>query len=644
MAVAVLGLAAWWGVWRGQFLFDDHPAIVDNLALQAGDGFGAAFGPRHQPLANRPLTCWSLVLDFAVFGPGPRGPHLTNLLLHLANALLLLATARRALRGPNLGAAFPPARATAVATAVAGLWGVHPLAADAVAYATQRSTLLFSACLLLACLATARGTPAAAAPSRAHRAWRAVAVAAVALGMAGKEDFVTAPLLVVLFQRAFLLPSWAAVARQRGFLAALAASWLVLAVCLGLGPSNPTVGYATAAPVTAWRWLLTQAPVVVLYARLAVWPWPLRGAYDDGVVASLAEAALPGLLVLAALAATVLAWRRRPWWGFLGALWFLLLAPTSTVLPIVTEITAERRAYLPMLAVLVPVVLGVERLTSTRRWLRGPLWLAAVAALAAVAQARVAVYADPARFWQDAFDRRDPQRRTSLAAQILDNHGSQLWQQGRFDEAHACFEQAVRCDNPTAIEHVHHAVSLQRLGRHVEAVRILRDLAVLAPEHVEVLGNLGTALLTWHHAEGAGPGDARLVEAEAALARSVALQPNRIVFWNSLAYVWKVLGRLVESEAAYRRVTGADTDRVEPFLYHAEVLERLGRSAEIPALFERLLAGRPTDVGLRLHIAEIDLRRGDLASVRRLAGEALQLEPGNARAAALLRQAESRGR
>ena len=148
LLIMAAGLFAWWGCWRGQYLFDDHPAIVDNEALQAGNAWAAAFGSKHQPLASRPLACLSLVLDFAVFGPGPFGPHLTNLLLHLGNALLLWRVLRAALAARNLRERVA---GPGLASAIVLLWVCHPLATDAVAYATQ---------------ATAKGAPKAANAGR----------------------------------------------------------------------------------------------------------------------------------------------------------------------------------------------------------------------------------------------------------------------------------------------------------------------------------------------------------------------------------------------------------------------------------------------------------------------------------------------
>ncbi|MBL8730500.1 MAG: tetratricopeptide repeat protein [Planctomycetes bacterium] len=637
----LVGLFAYWATWHNRFLFDDYPAIEENLPLLAGDWWTAAFGARHTPLANRPLTCLTFVLDIAVFGEGPFGPHLTNLLLHLGNALLLFVTLRLTLRAPNLGGRFDARRAHWLATFAAALWVVHPLGVDAVGYATQRSTLLFSGCLLVALYATVRAADAAA-----RNAWRVLAVVAMALGMASKEDMVAAPLLLVLFERAFLLPSWAALRTRTGYYAAVAASWLVLWLCVANGPRNSTIGYSTPSEITAWHWLLTQAEVVLHYLRLTLWPHPLRGAYDGGIVRDFGAAALPGLAVVALLALAVLLWRRRPWWGWLGALFFLLLAPTSSVMPIDTEIVAERRMYLPMLFVLLPIVVGLER------WLLGAasrgraavgvaLCAGLVFGLALVTRQRVAVYADETRFWADAYQKMVPGRRTFLAAQILSNWGSMLWQQGRTDEAHTLFEQALQCDRPTTVEKMSYAVSLQYRGRQAEALALLRELALRAPENGDVLGSLGTCLVAAHFGDNGRPDDPRLAEAEAALRKSVTLKPRKAAYWTSLAYVWKQRGRLVDAEDAYRRATDLTTDHVEPYFFRAELLERLGRTSEVAPMFERLAAARPTDVPLRLRLAEIELRDRALEPAARWLREALRIEPGNARATAMLQQVQA---
>src|SRR5207302_420989 len=83
------------------------------------------------------------------------------------------------------------------------------------------------------------------------------------------------------------------------------------------------------------------------YLRLTFWPASLVLDYEDWPVAGSAATWLPqALAIVALLGATIVALRRWPPLGFLGAFFFLLLAPSSSVLPIVTEIAAERRMYL----------------------------------------------------------------------------------------------------------------------------------------------------------------------------------------------------------------------------------------------------------------------------------------------------------
>ena len=640
VGIVAAGLFAWWGCWHGQYLFDDHPAIVGNEALQAGGAWAAAFGPQHQPLANRPLACLSLVLDFAVFGPGPFGPHLANVLLHLGNALLLWLVLRAALAASNLRERVA-GRGRGLASAIALLWVCHPLATDAVAYATQRSTLLFSGFLLMSLWATLR---AAASPSPFR--WWCFAVLAMAAGMASKEDCVVGPLLVLLAERAFVLPDWRSLRVRVPFLLAMAGTWSVLLLCVALGPHNPTVGFAAQPNVTALQWLQTQAFVLWHYLRLTLVPWPLRGAYADDYVRDLLPALLPGLAVLALLVGVVRAWRNSAclWLAWCGALFFLLLAPTSSVLPIVTEVLAERRMYLPMLAVLVPVAVLASR------WLRGAAAGAATVVvalgLACLAREHAAHYRDEPTFWADAFGKREVASRSFLAAQILSNHGLMLMRAGQVAAAGEALDVAMQCESPTAIERVHHAVSLQLRGRADEAVAKLRELVALRPEHADALGALGTTLAALHDQAGANArsDDPRLREAELVLQRAVTVAPRRAAFWNTLGYVCKAMAHWADAEIAFRRACELSTEHLEPFLSRAEVLGRLGRGAEVQTMFQQLFLARPRDVALRLQFARNALAKGDARSALQLVQQALAIEPQHAEANALRVQLETGGR
>jgi Flp pilus assembly protein TadD len=410
------------------------------------------------------------------------------------------------------------------------------------------------------------------------------------------------------------------------------------------------VGFATGTPVTAGEWLLTQAGVVAWYVRLAAWPQGLRGAYDWGIVRSVGDAVPPGLFVLALLAIGIALWWRRPWWGFLFALFFLLLAPTSSVVPIVTEIVAERRAYLPMLLVVVPAVFGCRALLR-RLWPGGQpaaavlVGTAAVVGLGLLARFHAAHYADERSFWQHAWQQSDPASRSMLMGQILSNQAAMLYRAGQTEEAAALIERAMRCEAPGWVEFTQYAVILQQRGRAEEAYALFERAIALRPTYAEAHGSYGTSLLMEYERAPRGPDDPRLLRATTALQRAVELAPRRMAYWYALGGALWRRGRLLEAEAAYRRATALPFQRLEPFANLAELLAQLGRGHEVAALWQGLLAARPGDAELRVQLAQHVLGKGDRAGATTLLREALAIQPGFPAAVRLLRELEAgRGR
>jgi protein O-mannosyl-transferase len=185
---------------------------------------------------------------------------------------------------------------------------------------------------------------------------------------------VTVPAMVVMYDRVFIFKSMKDAIRARWRLyGGLAVTWGVLGLLLASGPRIHSAGFS--AGVSPWTYLLNQTVMMVRYLRLAVWPDSLVVNYGWPLPLTLADVLPQALMVVALLGATIAALIRRPPLGFLGASFFITLSPTSSVVPIATEVGAERRMYLPLIPLVVLAVVGgvyvwdlVERRRSKREW------------------------------------------------------------------------------------------------------------------------------------------------------------------------------------------------------------------------------------------------------------------------------------
>jgi hypothetical protein len=363
--IVAAALLVYWNSFSGPFVFDDVVSVVENRQIREWWRVGALVSSeRELPVAGRPLVNASFALNYALGGLDVRGYHAWNLGVHLVCALLVFGVVRRTLQQSGLRVQFE-SRALDLAFAVALIWALHPLNTEAVDYVTQRTETMMSAFFLATLYASIRA--GAAGPGWR---WQAAAVVFCAMGMACKETMVVAPAIVVLYDRSFVFASIKEAVRLRWRLyAGLAATWVVLALLLQSGPRVHSAGFST--DVSVWTYLLNQTTMIVRYLRLSVWPWPLVSNYGWPVSLTLGDVLPDAIAVTFLLAVSLVALFRWPPLGFLGAWFFLTLAPTSSVVPIATEVGAERRMYLPLLSVIALAIIGGVAVWDRARAARG---------------------------------------------------------------------------------------------------------------------------------------------------------------------------------------------------------------------------------------------------------------------------------
>ena len=267
-------------------------------------------------VSGRPVVCLTLALNYALGGLNVWGYHALNLAVHLLCALVLFGILRRTLEGATLRDRFGSA-AVWLAAAITLIWEVQPLQTESVTYIVARTELLMGLFLLLTLYCTLRSSQSPHAS-----VWCLAAIVSCAFGMGSKEVMVAAPLIVLLYDRVFLAPSFRELWRRRSVLyVGLAATWLILAVLVMR--TGARTGFGNEG-LTPWNYLKTEAGVIVYYLRLCFWPHPLVIDYFDWpITSSLKDGLVPGVAVVGLLGATAWAFRRRPQLGFFGA-WFFL--------------------------------------------------------------------------------------------------------------------------------------------------------------------------------------------------------------------------------------------------------------------------------------------------------------------------------
>jgi protein O-mannosyl-transferase len=357
--IVFVGVLTYWNSLSGPFLFDDQRSIVENVQIRRLWPLSEALSPpRETPVAGRPLVNLSFALNYALGGLDVRGYHLFNIAIHLISALILFGIVRRTLSASTLSERLFP-QATNLAWVCALIWMLHPLQTESVSYLTERTESMMGLFYLLTLYCSVR----AVSTARSGR-WQVASVVSCALGMACKESMVTAPAMVMLYDRVFLFESVKESWRSRWRLyLGLAVTWLELAALMSGGPRASSVGFSTG--VTPWTYLLNQTVMIAHYLRLALWPRWLVLDYGLPQALTLGGVMPAALVVTALLFVTLVGLAFRPPLGFLGAWFFIMLAPTSSVIPISTEVGAERRMYLSLAAIVVLAVV-VGRLLMNR--------------------------------------------------------------------------------------------------------------------------------------------------------------------------------------------------------------------------------------------------------------------------------------
>jgi len=583
LAIIIL-IAAALGVYanslEGPFIFDDFLSIPQNASLRS---LATALSPPGggETVTGRPILNLTFALNHALGGEDVWGYHVTNLLIHLLAGLTLFGLIRRTLALPRPGTSTPlmeqeEARWTAFAAAL--LWLVHPLQTESVTYIVQRAESLMGLFYLLTLYAFLRGST-----GRHPLAWHTLGTIVCLLGMGTKEVMVSAPVMVLLYDRCFLSGGLLPALRLRGwFHLALAMTWVPLAwLVLHAGNRGGSSGFG--AGVGFWTYVSTQFEAVTHYLRLTVWPHPLILDYGVQWTQSTREILPHACIVALILAATLFAWIRRPSLGFLLVLFWALLAPTSLI-PGGRQTLAEHRLYLALAPVLLLLILGLRSLLRRRVWL---LAGAAAVALSILTTQRNNDYRSSLAIWRDTAEKRPG----NAAAQ--NNYATLLMEAGTPEEALTHYLEAARLDPTFADAHFNAANVLKQLGRSQEALPFFERALALQPGDPAMHNEYGLALITTQ----------RLQEAVAQFQTAIRLRPSMANAHHNLARLLAAAERLPEAQTELELALKANPGEPELQDDLGMVLAMQGRIREALPHFEEAVRLTPNKAQAHLNLA-----------------------------------------
>ncbi len=634
-AVIVLaGLAAYSDSFHGPFIFDDRVFLTQPSARSLWP-----IGP--VLAAQRPVAQATFALNYMLGGPGEKGYHVFNVTVHLLAALALFGLLRRTLKLPVFADRFSENASTALAFCAALLWALHPLQTEAVTFIVQRMESLMALFYLLTLYCFIRAatseteTPVNRESAKARRmeerrgfrsslfasfalsrfrgqnsvvVWSVAAVVCCLLGMGSKEVMVSAPLIVLLCDRAFVAGSFREALRRRWVLyLGLAATELVLARSLvgAFGPhaEAQTAGFAVPG-ITPRLYAQSEFGVILHYLRLAFWPSGLCLDYD-WPAARTAGKILPGAFVIGSLLA-ITVWANVRWktWGFVGALFFLVLAPTSSIMPI-ADLAVEHRMYLPLAAIISAAVVatylagqGLMRHWELPERSRKSLGYGAAAvgvllvatALGRLTYLRNADYRTEVSIWQDTASKQrdDPHAWNNLAdaclrigdysskvldycdkaialqpnfAEAYNNRGTAYADQGRMEEAIRDYTQAIslRENFPTA--YCNRANAREMVNDFDAALRDCDRAITLNPDYAEAYYYRGVAYA----------GQGRFKEAIRDYTKAISLRENFPMAFYSLGEAHSKMNDLGAAIRDYDRAIALNPDLAEAYCGRAYV-------------------------------------------------------------------------
>jgi tetratricopeptide (TPR) repeat protein len=595
--------------------YDDPAYVTENWHVQHGFNAQSVRWAFTTDTASNwhPLTWLSHTLDCQLYGLHPAGHHLTSLLLHAANSVLLLLLLIR-LTGAPWRSAF-----------VAAMFALHPLRVESVVWISERKDVLSAFFWMLTVTAYVRFAEESKVQSSKFKVFYGLSLLFFAFGLMAKPMLVTLPFILLLLDfwplgRLQFGPkfSWRPVVEKIPFFVLAAGSSLVTFL----------VQDRTGAVASLGRFpfgvRLANIPVAYLrYLTMNFWPMDLASFYP---YVGWPAGEIMGAVVLLAVVTGLALWRVRsaPYLA-VGWFWFLgMLVPTIGLVQVGGQSLANRYTYLPSIGLWIMVVWGLHDLVSRKAFLREAMTLVAglvVVLFALLASRQTKVYKDSGTLWEATL-RNDPNclmahnllsrwfigkgewdqalEQCLKARAILPNDPavhddlSRIFlHQGKVDEAIAESLQSIQAQPHSEDNRQTLARAYLQKGDFAAAAASCKEAIRIKPSSPDTWCNLGYALLQ----------QGQVSEATAAYQRALELRPDFALAHNDLGNIFLRQRRTEEAMDQFQRAVELDPSFAEAHYNLAGILAYRGRLDEAIAHCQKALEIQPTLAAARKRLA-----------------------------------------
>ena len=550
IGLVVAGIIAYANSFGGPFIFDDEPSIPENPnILHLWPLTKAMSAPEYTTISGRPIVSLSLALNYAVSGYSVWSYHAFNLLIHILAGLVLYVIVRRTLLSEKLRDRFSK-HATMLAGLIAMIWLVHPLQTESVTYIIQRAESLMGLFFLL----TLYCTIMAIQPGRPV-GWYVLSIICCGLGMATKEVMVSAPVLVLLYDRAFAAGTFRGALRKRwGLYLGLAATWSVLGI---LVLSFPVSEQGTEFNLKAvLNYMLNQGLAILRYLQLTVWPKGLCLNYCWPVDTDLVRLGPPLLVILCLLAVTVWGGIRNFVWSY-PAVWFFGVLALTSIAPL-WAVAFEHRMYLSLAGPIALIVLAgyilLEYLAVRFFFIGRYAYQTGVVLTAAVIIVFILLtlqrnkdYRSSESIWRATL------KIAPINPTAYSYLGAALAEQGRYDEAIDCYRWAVYIEPRRYTAYYSLGNVYDKLGRLEEAIKAFKEAIKLKSNYAKAYNRLGIIYGKLNRNE----------EAMNAFKEAIKIDPNRAEIYCNLGLMYGNLGQWKDAAEACRIAIQNRPDYIE---------------------------------------------------------------------------------